>query len=573
VPVVVFAISALLGTGDPAPEVSRLDNGLQLVVIRDTREARVSVQLWFRVGSGDDGDRYPGLCEVIRRLLERGLDVPAPLRADEVAFESRTLRDACYFAWSLPRSLLDDALRVEAQRFAIPLPLGEGAGGGFESHVPNPLPTLPLEGGGAAMLLAAAFAGHPYQSPPGFVADAVKSLSPADLDEFRRRWFVPGNATLLVIGDVQPPTVREAIRRYFGELPWAEPSRRASRPLPAAERVQLPALPADRAGLDVAWVTPGAADGENAALAVLMQRLCNAVDGPLYRRLTKAGCLPPRWRQHAGRLAGLTVLSVDAERDMAGEIAALVQEGLERAAQAVPAEIELNRARALAGRAVRLQQARFVDRALRLGFYEVVAGDVLLAGWELPCTLQVTVGDLQRAAADLCRARTVYLPRVAGAGEIAPVPPAVVRVMDSTPASASLALADGVHVTVCRQPAAPLVEVCTLVGGATGLTEALAVLMAVGWPHHTAEQFRDYLTYHGLDLIPLVEGLRPGLVSRGPVTHVAQMIELHAEQLRSALGVRPAMRPIDIIVTGDVGAHAACDAARGAWKRGAPPSP
>src|SRR4030042_701227 len=58
-------------------------------------------------------------------------------------------------------------------------------------------------------------------------------------------------------------------------------------------------------------VTPPAGAVENSGIDILMHRLCNPVDGPLYRRLLDAGCLPPRWRHETWREAGLLVLAVD----------------------------------------------------------------------------------------------------------------------------------------------------------------------------------------------------------------------------------------------------------------------
>jgi zinc protease len=608
-----FATLLFIPSVAPTPEVSRLDNGLQVVMVPDSREALVSVQLWLRAGSADDEAKYPGLCAAIRGMLEHGLDVPERLRAAEVRFESRTLRDACYFAWFVPPERLDDALQIEARRLQCS-PGGAAlttAAGGDE----------PLR-----RLLAAAFAGHPYQSPPGLVGEALKDLPPDEVQDFQRRWFVPGNATLLVIGDVQTPAVLEAVRRHFGGVPWAEPPRRAPGPLAAAERVKLPPMPADQGGLDVAWVTSGAGSADSLALAVLMQRLCNPVDGPLYRRLVEACLLPPRWSQDSGRAAGMVVLSVDvAEEAPRGseEIEGIIAEELERAAQALPMEIELNRARALAARAVRLRQTSFADRALNLGFYEVVVGDMLLADWELPRLARLTVGDLQRVAAQLREARTVYLPRTRRTGETPPATP--VRTADPTRVGTPQAVCDGVSVAVCTQPAAALAEVRTIVTGEADVADALDALMAVGSTRHSVEPIRDYLTYHGLDLFPLAAGPQHGLISRGPATHVAQMIELHGELLRYPSGevgagepgrrlrrwlqeersaehewyvppgfigwragaipptdpaaVRRALdalqmvRSIEVIVTGNVDAPTVHDAVRAAWEGWRPPAP
>ncbi len=530
----VFGMLVCFQPAGLTPEVSRLDNGLQVVFVPERTAGLVSVQLWYRVGSADDDPRRPGLCQVARTLLELCQEVPEPLRAADVHFESRTLRDACCFAWFLRPDLLDECLRLEAQRMECrTLDRGhvETARRTAAQRARNPDPAL-------SRLLAGAFPDHPYQHPPEWTAESLDDLSPDDVEEFLRRWFVPGNATLLVIGDVQPPVVRELVRRHFGPLPWAEPPRRARFPLPKAETVESPATTGDRAGLDVAWVTGAAGSDESLASACLMQRLCNPVDGPLCAQLLATGCLPPRWRQESWRGAGMAILTVDIDAQRMGgggipNIERIIREVLERAASTVPTEIELNRARALAARAARLRRADFRGRALTLGFYEVVAGDLMLAEWELPRITQLHVADLQHAANDLAHARTVWLRRSA---EASPSARPYVGIACSNPTSSQPAnpqmLSDFICVTIRPDPASALAVVRTLVTADADIAEAMGALMAVGSNRHSVEQIRDYLSYHGLDIFPVVYRKRVGLESRGPSACVPQMIEVHAELLR-----------------------------------------
>lgn len=68
-------------------------------------------------------------------------------------------------------------------------------------------------------LLAAAFQGHPYKtSPAGFASD-IENYRVADAEAFRKSYYVPGNLTIAVAGDVNPAECRRLAEKYFGPMP------------------------------------------------------------------------------------------------------------------------------------------------------------------------------------------------------------------------------------------------------------------------------------------------------------------------------------------------------------------
>ena len=537
---------------DPPPRVERLSNGLRVVVVPDRTQPLISVQLWYAVGSAFDDPSNPGLCHIARTILERRNEAAPRLRAAGARFESRTLRDACYFSSVLPPHSLEQVLKIEAERM-------------------QPLSTTPemvASARAAAVtpddqrrdadrrLLAAMFPQHPYAHPPGFVAESLARLTPGDVDTFLQRWFVPGNATLLIIGDVSDVKAMDLVRRHFGQLPWAESPRRAALPDLEAEQLHLPPAPADRTGLEVAWLTPPAGYFENAAIDVLMHRLCNPVDGPLYLRLTELGYPPPRWHRDAWREHGLLTLSVDcpavaadvpsavegdktppAPTDPPPSIERTIKSELEKATTTIPTEIEFNRARALAARDVMLARASFPDRAGRLAWHELIAGDVLLAAYESPRVATLAVADLQQAAAELLAARTVWLPRRAQPSQAQELPAPKTPPSDP-PAPVGVVsifeLPNGVGVTVRTITGQDCADVRTLASPSEGVYAAMQAAMATGSTRHSVTDLRDYLSYHALDMYPCRNQVGGGLRSRGPATKTAQLIELQAELLRHA---------------------------------------
>jgi zinc protease len=63
----------------------------------------------------------------------------------------------------------------------------------------------------------------------------MEALTTADAVAWYRKWYTPGNAILIVVGDVQPEAVRALAAQYYGPI--------ESRPVPARVRPQIVALP------------------------------------------------------------------------------------------------------------------------------------------------------------------------------------------------------------------------------------------------------------------------------------------------------------------------------------------
>lgn len=576
---------------EPPPRFERLASGLRVCLVVDSAVPLVSVQLWYRVGSADDPPHLPGLCHVLRTLLEHRERAALRARAAGLYFESRTLRDACSFETVLPADpeYLAFVLDLEAARMEPLTVTREALAEAMDAAVRCPPPSAdesgPLLSPG---LLAALLAEHPYRNAPGRMAGTVGGLSAEEAGEFLARWFVPGNATLLVMGDVQADEVLEMIRQRFGGLSPAEPPRRPERRVPAGgfatERIESGEESAEAPVVRLAWLTPPASAIENAALDVLMQRLCNPVDGPLRRRLSEAGFSAVRWRRESWREGGVLWLEVHrataqsdsgagggaASGPFGDDVEQIVRSELERAAAERPAEIEFNRARNLAAGAVLEGRAGFAARARRLAEHEVIGGDILLSEFELPRLQRIPLGAMQSAARALVE--TCEEARKRRDGPEARIPPrrpgslseragdgATERRRDGSPAAPSACAAAGElapteildllaasapslppleppHpgpreanglIDVTRTPGAELAAVVGIWGPrALSLTE-LRVRIAAGSTRHSAAELNDYLSYHAIRPAS-VEGAA-ALV--GPKDRVAAMLELWGELL------------------------------------------
>jgi predicted Zn-dependent peptidase len=73
-------------------------------------------------------------------------------------------------------------------------------------------------------LLGTAFIAHPYRVGPGGWASDIENLRLSEAEQFYKTFYVPGNITIGIAGDVTPADAKRLADKYFSQLP--------SRPLP-----------------------------------------------------------------------------------------------------------------------------------------------------------------------------------------------------------------------------------------------------------------------------------------------------------------------------------------------------
>jgi predicted Zn-dependent peptidase len=138
------------------------------------------------------------------------------------------------------------------------------------------------------MLLATAFAAHPYRQPTAGWASDIARLRVADARAFFDKYYVPANITIAIAGDVDPAASRRLAERYFGRLP--------ARPLPAplgtvepkqeGEKrvaVETPSQPF----LALAWKRPDQHDKDDPVFDVVSEILSSGRTGLLYQELVR----------------------------------------------------------------------------------------------------------------------------------------------------------------------------------------------------------------------------------------------------------------------------------------------
>lgn len=138
------------------------------------------------------------------------------------------------------------------------------------------------------LLLGVAYQRHPYRAPViGYEKD-IRALSATKLDTFRKRYYVPSNIVVSVVGRVTPEEDMKVIKEYFGSLPTGPAIQRDIdvEPEPQGERrvsLKMAASPQ----VIVAYAKPNYPHPDDPPLSVAAEILSGSKISPLYVELVK----------------------------------------------------------------------------------------------------------------------------------------------------------------------------------------------------------------------------------------------------------------------------------------------
>jgi zinc protease len=292
-----------MAQGDQPPTVSRfvLDNGLTLIVKPDHRSPTAVHMLWVRVGGYDEVGGESGISHMLEHMMFKGTDKLGPgefsrrvaaLGGFDNAF---TTMDYTGYYQQVPAARLDDVMALEADVFAHNRFSDEDFT--KENQVVQEERRMRTDDNPRALLreqqIATAFVQSPYHRPVvGWMSD-IQSLTADDVRAWYRKWYVPGNAAVVVVGDVDPQKVLALARKTYGAIPARALPARKPRPEPAQmglRRIEVKA-PAEQAVVSLVFRVPKLKDipgvPQNAdALALTV--LAGALDGYSGARLDRA---------------------------------------------------------------------------------------------------------------------------------------------------------------------------------------------------------------------------------------------------------------------------------------------
>lgn len=208
----------------PQGESFKLPNGLTVIVHPNPALPLVAAELVVKSGSDANPYDQPGLAGFTADMLDEGTATrSAPRIADEIAqlgafLGSAASPDASTVSLLALRSTFPQALDVLADVVLHPaFPTAE-----VERQRASRLGELTQQRDDPALIAAVAAAsalygpGHPYGYGQLGTEQAIRATTREDIVRFWRRHYLPGNAALVVSGDITPDEVRTLAAARFG---------------------------------------------------------------------------------------------------------------------------------------------------------------------------------------------------------------------------------------------------------------------------------------------------------------------------------------------------------------------
>ncbi|KGP62785.1 peptidase M16 [Legionella norrlandica] len=204
-----------------------LNNGLKVLVKEDHRAPIAVSMIWYNVGSADEPVGITGVSHAIEHMMFKGTPkhpvgvfskTIATLGGQENAF---TNNDYTAYYEKLDAAHLATSFELEADRMNnLLLDSDEFA---KEIKVIQEERRMRTDNNPQALaferFLATAHLTAPYNHPViGWMND-LKQMSANDLKKWYRNYYAPNNATLVVVGDVNPEKVHALAVQYFGSIP------------------------------------------------------------------------------------------------------------------------------------------------------------------------------------------------------------------------------------------------------------------------------------------------------------------------------------------------------------------
>ena len=273
-----------------------LANGLRVAVVVDATTPIFTYQTWFKVGSADEPSGRQGLAHLFEHMMFRKTSKRAMGEFERIVNNSGgtginayTARDQTVYYFTFPSDKLPLAADLESDRM-INLEIDDemfrtekGAVVTEKNRGLDDPNRLLWE-----TVYKFAYTEHNYRFSTIGEIDTIESFTAEEAREFYRRYYSPNNSLIVVVGDVDPARVLDAIAGKYGTMPVSDVQRRAhtSEPLQQEERRTNISHPkATRRMMAKVWHIPNMTHPDYPALAAVGRLLTSGKSAVLNERL------------------------------------------------------------------------------------------------------------------------------------------------------------------------------------------------------------------------------------------------------------------------------------------------
>lgn len=408
--VLTLSASAFAAGWDGVKEYT-LDNGLKILLMEEHKAPVATFQIWYRVGSRNERPGNTGMSHMLEHMMFKGTKKYGPktfsqtvqrnggndnafTSKDYTAYFETFSSDRIWLSLDMEsdrmRGLLFDPKEFSSERNVVKEERRL-------NHEDDPETAL------FETMMEVAFLSHPSRIPTiGWMND-LTNMKVEDLKAHYDTFYVPNNATIVVVGDFDSTKMMAEIKKSFGNIPKGhetpkvtvvESEQKGERRLYLKKEAELPVVMAG-------YHTPDLKDNDSYPLAILELILSGGKSSRLYKSLVYEKQIalfaggdyslvstdPTMFYLYAASMPGKPVDEV--EKALYAEIDKFKSEPV--------SEKELTKAKNQTEASFILGQDSNFNRAMLLGQYETVASWKLLEKY-VDGIRKVTAEDVMRVA-------------------------------------------------------------------------------------------------------------------------------------------------------------------------------
>ncbi len=392
-----------------------IENGLTVLTKEVHTAPVVTVQVWYKVGSGNEEPGVNGIAHQLEHMLFKGTTnrpiqfgrLFSALGSDSNAFTSY---DQTAYYGTVERTKIKPLLVLEADRMQNSLIDTEQLTSekrvviselqGYENS-----PEYRLN----RAVMRAAFPHHPYGLPVGGTKADVEKFEVEQVRKYYRNFYSPDNAVLVIVGDFQTAKTLETVKEIFGKIPKRQQTidkSQKSLPLPSSTSDPLSTSPPPSpivlrepgagAQLEVIYPLPSVNQPDVPALDVMDYILTGGRNSRLYQALVESGLASEMSGSVASlREAGWYEILVTANPNQKlKKIDSVLTNAIAHLAKSGVTSLEVERAKTQLTATIILNNRDITSLAMQLGNDETTTGDYRYTEHYLAAIRQVNDADI-----------------------------------------------------------------------------------------------------------------------------------------------------------------------------------
>lgn len=391
-----------------------LDNGLKVIVHRDTSTPLACVNILYDVGARDEDENRTGFAHLFEHLMFGGsLNIPSydePLQRVGGENNAFTTNDITNYYLTLPAENLETAMWLESDRM-LSLAFSEKSLEVQRNVVIEEFKQRYLNqpyGDVWLLVRPLAYKVHPYRWAT--IGKEIKHIEDAVMDDvkaFFKKFYCPKNAILVVAGNVETAQVKALAEKWFGPIPGGEKPPRNLPVEPRQEEYRSETVYRDVPydGVYLNFHMCARNDAEYQAMDLISDILSRGNSARLYNRLVKEDRLFSEINAFVmGDLdKGTFVVSGKVNEGVTTEQAeeAVFAELKKMQEELVP-ERELQKVKNKVESSHLFAEMGVLDKSMNLAFYELL-GDAELVNTELKKYMTVTPEQIRDISKEVFR--------------------------------------------------------------------------------------------------------------------------------------------------------------------------